>query len=310
MAECADMLQIGARDMQKLGLLLQAVDLHSVTGYQCSSAASPRRTRSGAWRRGTSPSAATSTSSCASVGCARCGPAITNMLDLSAVPMVQRLSHLPVMINPSHAAAAERLVVPLARTAMAASTDRVMVDVHPHPESALCDGAQRCCAEARWPSLQTRSPRSRRCSSKTTAPRIWPVDLDRVCSTLASPWRRKGRTGLWEMYRDGRRDAHIDSPVYPVVVDGTRSVTDQQQPRADRRHQHAFVAGLAGRPASETVFVPLGRRCWCRRAQGRRRATTPAAGPASGGPRGGQRCGRTHICSRSPECRPGAFPPP
>jgi 3-deoxy-7-phosphoheptulonate synthase len=69
-------------------------------------------------------------------------PAIRNMLDVSAVPMVQRLSHLPVIVDPSHAAGRRDLVVPLARAGIAAGADGVMVDVHPHPEAALCDGAQ------------------------------------------------------------------------------------------------------------------------------------------------------------------------
>src|SRR3954467_12894554 len=68
--------------------------------------------------------------------------AIRNMLDVSAVPMMQRLSHLPVIVDPSHAAGRRDLVVPLARAGMAAGADGVMVDVHPHPETALCDGAQ------------------------------------------------------------------------------------------------------------------------------------------------------------------------
>jgi 3-deoxy-7-phosphoheptulonate synthase len=69
-------------------------------------------------------------------------PAIRNMLDVSAVPMMQRMSHLPIIIDPSHAAGRRDLVVPLARAGMAAGADGVMVDVHPHPESALCDGPQ------------------------------------------------------------------------------------------------------------------------------------------------------------------------
>lgn len=69
-------------------------------------------------------------------------PSIRNMLDVSAIPMVQRLSHLPIIIDPSHAAGRRDLVVPLARAGMAAGADGVMVDVHPHPEAALCDGAQ------------------------------------------------------------------------------------------------------------------------------------------------------------------------
>jgi 3-deoxy-7-phosphoheptulonate synthase len=69
-------------------------------------------------------------------------PAIRNMLDVSAVPMVQALSHLPVIVDPSHAAGRRDLVLPLARAAMAVGADGVMVDVHPEPERARCDGAQ------------------------------------------------------------------------------------------------------------------------------------------------------------------------
>lgn len=69
-------------------------------------------------------------------------PAIRNMLDVSAVPMVQAMSHLPVIVDPSHAAGRRDLVLPLARAAMAVGADGVMVDVHPEPERARCDGAQ------------------------------------------------------------------------------------------------------------------------------------------------------------------------
>ena len=65
-----------------------------------------------------------------------------NTLDISAVPVVHELSHLPVMVDPSHAAGRRELVVPLAKAAIAAGADGVMVDVHPDPEAALCDGPQ------------------------------------------------------------------------------------------------------------------------------------------------------------------------
>jgi 3-deoxy-7-phosphoheptulonate synthase len=65
-----------------------------------------------------------------------------NTLDLSAVPAVQATSHLPVVVDPSHAAGRKDLVVPLARAAIAVGADGVLVDVHPHPEVALCDGPQ------------------------------------------------------------------------------------------------------------------------------------------------------------------------
>ena len=68
--------------------------------------------------------------------------AYRNTLDISAVPAVQATSHLPVIVDPSHAAGRKDLVVPLARAAIAVGADGVLVDVHPHPELALCDGPQ------------------------------------------------------------------------------------------------------------------------------------------------------------------------
>ena len=65
-----------------------------------------------------------------------------NTLDISAVPAIQAMSHLPIVVDPSHAAGRKDLVVPLARAAIAAGADGVLVDVHPHPELALCDGPQ------------------------------------------------------------------------------------------------------------------------------------------------------------------------
>ncbi len=65
-----------------------------------------------------------------------------NTLDISAVPAVQSTSHLPVVVDPSHAAGRKDLVVPLARAAIAVGADGVLIDVHPYPEVALCDGPQ------------------------------------------------------------------------------------------------------------------------------------------------------------------------
>ena len=69
-------------------------------------------------------------------------PATRNTLDISAVPVVQRLSHLPVIIDPSHSGGHRDLVLPLTRAAVAVGADGVIVDVHPDPASALCDGDQ------------------------------------------------------------------------------------------------------------------------------------------------------------------------
>ncbi|GII59955.1 3-deoxy-7-phosphoheptulonate synthase [Sphaerisporangium krabiense] len=68
--------------------------------------------------------------------------ATRNTLDVSAVPVAQRLSHLPVIVDPSHSGGRRDLVMPLSRAAIAAGADGVIIDVHPHPERALCDGPQ------------------------------------------------------------------------------------------------------------------------------------------------------------------------
>lgn len=65
-----------------------------------------------------------------------------NTLDLSAVPVVKHLSHLPIVVDPSHGTGNWRWVPSMSRAAVAAGADGVMVEVHPRPEEALCDGAQ------------------------------------------------------------------------------------------------------------------------------------------------------------------------
>src|SRR6266568_2458586 len=68
--------------------------------------------------------------------------ATRNTLDISAVPVAQRLSHLPVIVDPSHSGGRRDLVLPLTRAAIAVGADGVIIDVHPEPKLALCDGDQ------------------------------------------------------------------------------------------------------------------------------------------------------------------------
>jgi 3-deoxy-7-phosphoheptulonate synthase len=68
--------------------------------------------------------------------------ATRNTLDISSVPVVHDLAHLPVIVDPSHSGGRRDLVVPLSRAAIAVGADGTIVDVHPHPEQALCDGPQ------------------------------------------------------------------------------------------------------------------------------------------------------------------------
>ncbi len=69
-------------------------------------------------------------------------PYTRNTLDINAVPMLKQLSHLPVIVDPSHGTGKWELVEPVSRAAIAAGADGLIIEVHPHPEVALSDGAQ------------------------------------------------------------------------------------------------------------------------------------------------------------------------
>lgn len=68
--------------------------------------------------------------------------AARNMFDLNAIPIVQRLSHLPIVADPSHGTGLRDKVTPMARAAVAAGADGIIVEVHPNPDRALSDGSQ------------------------------------------------------------------------------------------------------------------------------------------------------------------------
>jgi 3-deoxy-7-phosphoheptulonate synthase len=68
--------------------------------------------------------------------------ATRNTLDISAVPVLKELTHLPVIVDPSHAAGHWKYVLPLARAAVAVGADGLLVEVHPEPEKAVSDGLQ------------------------------------------------------------------------------------------------------------------------------------------------------------------------
>lgn len=69
-------------------------------------------------------------------------PFTRNTLDLSAVSLVKCLSHLPVIVDPSHATGDRRLIGPMSRAGVAAGADGLIIEVHPNPSQALCDGQQ------------------------------------------------------------------------------------------------------------------------------------------------------------------------
>jgi 3-deoxy-7-phosphoheptulonate synthase len=66
-------------------------------------------------------------------------------MDLNAVPMLKKLSHLPVIVDPSHGTGYSWMVPPLAKAALAVGADGLLIEVHFKPEEALCDGPQSLC---------------------------------------------------------------------------------------------------------------------------------------------------------------------
>jgi 3-deoxy-7-phosphoheptulonate synthase len=138
-AESADMLQIGARNMQNFSLL-EAVG-------ECGLPVMLKRGLSATLRELLMAAEyIASRGNHRIVLCERgirtFETATRNTLDLSAVCVLQRESHLPVIVDPSHATGQRDLVAPMARAALAAGADGVMVEVHPDPARALSDGPQ------------------------------------------------------------------------------------------------------------------------------------------------------------------------
>ena len=106
-----DILQVGARNMQNFALLKELSKLDKPILL----------------KRGLSATFETGT---------------RNTLDISAIPILRQKTHLPIIIDPSHAAGIRELVRPLSHAAVAAGADGVMIEVHNNPEKALCDGPQ------------------------------------------------------------------------------------------------------------------------------------------------------------------------
>jgi 3-deoxy-7-phosphoheptulonate synthase len=142
----ADMLQIGARNMQNFPLLVAAgetqhpillkrgpsasVDEWLLSAEYCLSRGA---TRVLLCERGVHPLDRTYT---------------RNTLDLSAIPVLREVTHLPIVVDPSHATGVARYVPAMCRAAVAAGADGLLVEVHPDPTCALCDGPQSLTLEA------------------------------------------------------------------------------------------------------------------------------------------------------------------
>jgi 3-deoxy-7-phosphoheptulonate synthase len=138
-AELADMLQIGTRNMANFGLLQAAGEAGKPVLLKRGMTATIEE-----WLM-----AAEYVAQRGNLDVVLCErgirtfePSTRNTLDISAVPVVQSISHLPIIVDPSHAGGRKDLVVPLSKAAIGVGADGVIVDVHPDPENALCDGPQ------------------------------------------------------------------------------------------------------------------------------------------------------------------------
>jgi 3-deoxy-7-phosphoheptulonate synthase len=138
-AEWADVIQIGARNMQNFSLLKKAGRLRKPVLIKRGMSATLEEFLMAA-------EYVMSEGNYEVILCERGVRTFTdhtrNTLDLSIVPALHHVSHLPVLVDPSHGAGRRDSVLPMARAAVAAGADGVIVEVHNHPESALSDGPQ------------------------------------------------------------------------------------------------------------------------------------------------------------------------
>ncbi|HOB12066.1 MAG TPA: 3-deoxy-7-phosphoheptulonate synthase [Syntrophomonadaceae bacterium] len=135
----ADILQVGARNMQNFSLLKRLGQVNKPVILKRGLAATIEEWL---WAAEYILAGGNSQVILCERGVRTSEPWTRNTLDLSAVALVKELSHLPVMVDPSHATGVRSLVTPMARAAIAAGADGIMVEVHPNPERALSDGDQ------------------------------------------------------------------------------------------------------------------------------------------------------------------------
>ena len=138
-AEYADLLQVGARNMQNFDLLKELGRLRKPVLLKRGMSATIEEFLSSAEYILAGGNAEV-------ILCERgirtFEPSTRYTLDLSVVPLIKELSHLPIIVDPSHATGKRSLVPPMAKAALVAGAHGVMIEVHPDPEKALSDGPQ------------------------------------------------------------------------------------------------------------------------------------------------------------------------
>jgi 3-deoxy-7-phosphoheptulonate synthase len=144
-AEHADIIQLGARNMQNYDLLRAAGESGKPIIFKRGISATIDE-----WLKAAEYIAATGNMRIilCERGIRTFETSTRNTLDIAAVPVVKQLTHLPVIVDPSHAGGRRDLVPSLALAAVAAGADGLLIEVHPHPERALSDGAQSLTPEA------------------------------------------------------------------------------------------------------------------------------------------------------------------
>ncbi len=134
-----DVVQIGARDMQNFELLKEVGKMHKpvlLKRGMCNTIEEWLMSAEYIMSEGTKDIILCER------GIRTFEPYTRNTLDLSAIPLLKELTHLPVVVDPSHAAGIARLVRPLSLASVGSGADGLMIEVHNNPQKALCDGAQ------------------------------------------------------------------------------------------------------------------------------------------------------------------------
>lgn len=135
----ADVLQIGARNMQNFDLLKEAgKSMHPILLKRGMSATIEEFLSAAEYLLAEGNSRVI----LCERGIRTFERATRNTLDLTVVPLIREMSHLPIIVDPSHATGRRNLVAPMAKAALVVGAHGIMVEVHPDPERALCDGAQ------------------------------------------------------------------------------------------------------------------------------------------------------------------------
>ena len=306
-AEHADMLQVGTRNMQNFALL-QAVG----------AAGKPVLLKRGLtatydeWLMAAEYIA--QRGNLAVVLCERgvrsFEPALRNMLDVSAVPVVQSLSHLPVVVDPSHSGGKKELVVPLARAGLAAGADGLIVDVHPEAgDGAVRRAAGAAGRRARRAGRRLPGPPAR--AGPPTRARRRPGDACRPsapCSRTSGSSSKpcSSRSPARSCGASSRPSARFTSISHPVTA-LTSTCPDPISRRAPRPRRSSSAAHHSSTCVSSSRFTaarhprpPSPRRSAGRRSPRRAapgRASSPAGVRAAAGRRGpgarsAVRCGR------------------